>query len=419
MSLTGASTVAPPNRRVVVTCAAFAVVSSLGLVTNLSGQLLGPITARTQPLSIALILLVPLVGMAVLWRYPRTAWAWLLLAGAVLAMPATVLPSGSVLGPVTLGGQLLVVSTLISPTLILLGLLTTATWIARAGMRGLGAVVAGLSVGIPTLGQLVAVPLFAGDDRTAWTVLTVVGVCGAVALTTMLRSVPGDVVATARPELRLVIVGAVCTLLPLVSLLTNRNSWPIYAVAALTVVATAAAGWRAGLGAAVVALAGTATFGPMLQVTYAAGSETFGWVAVAVFAGVVLGSVIAAGRHRVPVAAVGLVVFGVLTVVGPVNLRNAPFAAMVVVLFLLAAVLVAKTGAVVDLLRVDGSAAVAVSVVGASLTSALTHFEFTVARDAYSVISPDQTLAVVFGVLLLFAAGILVLLRQRNQDHAE
>src|SRR4051794_39711316 len=113
MSLTGVSTVAPPNRRVVVTCAAFAVVASLGLVTNLSGQLLGPITARTQPLSIALILLVPLVGMAVLWRYPRTAWAWLLLAGAVLAMPATVLPSGSVLGPVTLGGQLLVVSTLI------------------------------------------------------------------------------------------------------------------------------------------------------------------------------------------------------------------------------------------------------------------------------------------------------------------
>lgn len=407
------------NRRAVVTCAAFAVVGSLGLVTNLQGQLLGTISARSQPLPIALILLVPLVGMAVLWRYPRTAWAWLLLAGAVLAVLPILMSNSSARATAGVGDQLLVVCALTSPTLILLGLLTTATWIARAGMRGLGAVVAGLSVGIPTIGQLVAFPLFASEDRTAWAVLTVVGACGAVALMTMLRSVPGDVVASARPELRLIVAGAVCTLLPLVNLLANRDNWTIYAVAALTVAATAAAGWRAGLGAAVVAFAGTGTLTPMLQVTFLFGYGTFGWSTVAVLAGVLLGSVIAAGQYRVPVAAVGLVLFGVLTVIGPVNLRNAPFAAMIVLLFLLAAVIVAKTGAVVDLLRVDGSAAVAVSVVGASLTSALTSFEFTVARGAYSTVDPNRTLTVVLGLLLVVAAGLLVLLRHRSRDHVE
>jgi hypothetical protein len=422
MSLTGADQqvgVTALSRRVVITCAAFAVVGSLGLVTNLSGQLRGPLSARTGPLFIVLMLLVPLVGMAALWRFPRRAWAWLLLAGAVVAAPTAFLSGTFSTRQASVGDQLLAVSSLTSPTLTLLGLLATATWIARAGMRGLGAVVAGLSVGVPLIGQLVVFPMFAADDRTVWAVITVIALCGAVALMTMQRSVPGDVVATTRPELRLVIAGAVCTLLPLVYALADRDSWPIYTVAALTVVATAATGWRAGLGAAIVALASTATLTPMLQVTFLAGYGSLGWTTVAVIGGILLGTVIVAGRYRVPVAAVGLVVFGALTLINPMTLRYAPFAAMVVLMFLLVAVIVAKTGAVVDLLRVDGSAAVAVSVVGASLTSALTNFEFTVGRGAYTIMNPNQGLSIAFGLMLVAAAGLLVLLSRRTRDHVE
>ena len=74
--------------------------------------------------------------------------------------------------------------------------------------------------------------------------------------------------------------------------------------------------------------------------------------------------------------------------------------------------------AVADLLRVDGSAPVAIGVVGATLTSALTTVEYSVMRsEGYSVLNPDRSVTVVFGILLIVSAGLLVLLRQRTPDH--
>ncbi|GAB3894943.1 hypothetical protein GCM10029964_074120 [Kibdelosporangium lantanae] len=405
-----------PNRRVVITCAAFAAVSSLWLVTNLTGQLRASLAAKGEPLFVVLVLAAPLLAMAALRLYPRTAWAWLLFAGAVLTVPSMFFTSGGIKGGASLGDQLLAVSILTSPTFTLIGLLATATWISRAGMRGVGAVLGGLTVGVPVVGQLLVFPLFAAGDDTVWTVLAVVSVCGAVTLVSMLRAV-STYVASAPPAWRLVIAGAVVTLLPLVTSWADERQWVIISVAVVTLLVAFVGGWRAALGALVVTLAGTATLTPLLQVTFI-GYYSLGWLAVAVVAGLLLGSVIAAGRYRVPVAAVGLVVFGVLTLIDPLTLKDMPTAAMIVLVVLLVAVIVAKTGAVTDLLRVDGSAAVAVGVVGASLTSALTLVEYSVMRgENYSVVNPGQPVTVVFGILLIVAAGLLVVLRQRTPNH--
>src|SRR4051812_48276800 len=127
MSLLGTEQTAQVNRRVVVTCAGFAAVGAVGLSANYVSLMHGSIAARKEPLVIVLMLLVPLVALAALRLSPRTAWAWLTLAGAVFAVPPALDTAQPTLGGTGLGDQLLVVCGATGPTMSLLGLLATGT----------------------------------------------------------------------------------------------------------------------------------------------------------------------------------------------------------------------------------------------------------------------------------------------------
>jgi hypothetical protein len=428
------------NRRVLLVTAGFAAVSAAGLVNNYSSLTVGRSLFGSTAflgvfgwLSVVLMLLAPIAAMVALWLYPRGAWAWLLIAGAVLTIPITAFPlkpsaqiSGTPRSAPALGDQLVATSALVAPTLTVLGLLAAGMWLGRIGLRGTGALLAGLTVGLPTLGLLL---LFSKGD-VFQLVIAPVAVIGAIGAVSMLRFLPGGAIAESRPDRRVVVAGIGITVLPAVSLLVGNatvtgEGWFLIGLLILNVIIAALSGTRPALGAVIIALAGAGTIVPTLQASFLFGAKDSAWIVVSVTAGVAVGLVISVSRYRVAISVAGLLLVAVLTFASTFSDKygtgilfpGGTVAGGVAVIFLLMAVMVAKTAAVSGLLHIGSTSPVSIGIMAPALNNTIFAVLIWSNRSNVSVKGGSTATIIVYGVMLIVAAGLLPVLSRMNRAH--
>ncbi|MEV4318813.1 hypothetical protein [Actinocrispum sp. NPDC049592] len=306
------------NERVVAGTAGFVAVAGLGLVNNYTARALGTSTLRDAWHWTAIVAAITILAVLALRVWWRTAWAWLVLAGAALGLPVVLAPAST--------SELVALAALVSPTLLILGTLATAAWIGQAGHRGLGAALAATTVAMPTLGLLVLNPPVS--------VLAAISLCGAIGAVSMVRFA----VHEERLTWTTTGIGALAALTPLA--ITEINPWIILAI---LLVAALAGGIRPALGAVVIVLVGIATVEAISMTVYSARLNDTTALFLA-FAGVAAGLAATVTRYRVWIAAGALIVTAVL-------IQNPTLPLVFVALM----AIVAKTGAVADLMKTNAS----------------------------------------------------------------
>ena len=155
----------------------FAVAANVALLAVSSAGGLGasPLLRANGPSD--LLLVAPIVTTALallLWHLaPRRSWAWLLLAGALCAVPypATQAAPEQLLGKVPM--DVLLAVALAGPPITIVGLLGGATLVWRSGWRAAAAGLIGTTLAIQVVEQMVTVAVQVGadsspDGSTAW-----------------------------------------------------------------------------------------------------------------------------------------------------------------------------------------------------------------------------------------------------------
>ncbi len=306
------------NKRVITGTAGFVAVAGLGLINNYTVRALAMNAIRDAWQWTAIAAAVTILAVLALRVWWRTAWAWLVLAGAALGMPVVLAPGST--------SELIALAALISPTLLILGTLATAAWIGQAGHKGLGAALAATTVAMPTLGLLFLNP--------PMSVLAAISLCGAIGAVSMVRFA----VHEERLTWTTTGIGALAALTPLA--ITEINPWivlPILLAAAL------AGGIRPALGAVVIVLVGIGTVESISMIVFAARLND-NTVLFLAFAGVAVGLAATVTRYRVWIAAGALIVLAVM-------IQNPALPLVFVTLM----AIVAKTGAIADLMKTNAS----------------------------------------------------------------
>jgi hypothetical protein len=386
------------NRRILFATAGLVAAASVGLMNNFSTLMLGASLIGAPVLWPVVFIVAPIVATVALRLYSRAAWAWLLVAGALLAIPAAVASQAN--RPPTFGDQVVALTGLMSPTLLLLGVLAAAAWVGRAGYRGLGAVLASLTIAIPTLGQFLLPQASRG-------IFTAIALCGAVGAVSMLRFLRGQ--EESRPTWRVVIVGSVASVLPVLTGLFG--DWFVIPGLVLMLAVAVVGGVRPTIGAVIIALVGASTLTTVVYLAFLVNAGAI--VMVALIAGFLVGLVGAASRYRVEISVAGLVLLAILTFAGmtqqglPYVGYGAPMA------FLLVAAIVAKTGAVADLLRATATGPIFIGVIAPLLNNAF--FALQIQLDKGSLTSLVETLrgwTITYTAMLIVAAALLLLLKR-------
>ncbi|RZS43313.1 hypothetical protein EV193_102292 [Herbihabitans rhizosphaerae] len=211
------------------------------------------------------------IGLVVLRLAAHRGWPWLLVAGTVLGMPATLTEIDPTMFTEDLPLELVYVTGGASPALVTIGLLGAATLLCRNGFPPIGGALAGAVAGVAWLGLTVFVHAFTGTGGsldTLHTVLAAVSLAGATGAVVINRALPRATVG--QPPTWLVVAAAsVAAALPVVLDLVLRQSDQVVTIGvagvALLVVAVslaATAGSRAVVGTAAVALINVGLFTP-------------------------------------------------------------------------------------------------------------------------------------------------------------
>jgi hypothetical protein len=386
------------DRRILFATVGLVAAASAGLMNNFSTLMLGANLLGHFDLWPVLFTIAPIAAMVALRLYSRTAWAWLLVAGALLAVPAAIVPRAT--RPPTLGDQLVALTGLMSPTLLLLGVLAAAAWVGQAGYRGLGAVLAALTIAIPTLGQFLLPQASRG-------VFTAIALCGAVGVVSMLRFLRGQ--KEPRPAWRVVIVGCVASVLP--ALTGLLGAWFVIPGLVLAVAVAVAGGVRPTVGAVIVALVGVSTLTTVVYLTFLVNAGAI--LVVALLGGLLVGLVGAASRYRAGISVAGLVLLAVLTYASMTqpSLSYIGFGAPMAFLFV--AVIVVKTGTVADLLRAGATGPIFISVIAPLLNNAFFVLQLQLDKGSRSsLVQPQHGWTVAYVTMLIVAAGLLLLLKR-------
>jgi hypothetical protein len=312
----------PPRRDVVWMVAA--ALAGLGVVVNAAAPraAVSPVIAtamyvREAGTRAVLVAVAATVVGLVLLRW----WPWLLLAGALLTLPAAtptlpLWPEGASTAYAALAGA----------PLALLAVLAAAQELIDGGARGLGAALAGAATGAGLVGAVLvgAAWLRTPPNLGAWqAALALLGVAGGALAVARRPAVAGPGAAAARPGVRPTVLGALAALLAFVPVVVTdarvaavlqvsqeslaRRPYAMAAVVGLltlgcaALLAVAAGPWAAA-GAVTAALAQVGVAAPMILVLYAVVFHpAYGLGAAAV--GLAAGGVAVATRWRVPLAA--------------------------------------------------------------------------------------------------------------------
>lgn len=172
-----------------------------------------PDVAPERTLTTSYVALAATVVALLVWhRWPARSWPWLLLAGAVCALPDAVLwvaPATFVPSLVAVYGVL----SLCAPTIAMIGTLGAATQLWHAGRRPAAAVLTGTAILVQVVGPTAVGALFAiGPRAYGWTSLVLVAVALAGAVAAIARVAP---VEQPSPTLRVTLLGALGTATPL------------------------------------------------------------------------------------------------------------------------------------------------------------------------------------------------------------
>jgi hypothetical protein len=216
-----------------------------------------PDLAPARTLTTSYVALAVTVAALLVWhRWPARGWPWLLLAGAVCALPDAVLwvaPSTFVPSLATVYGVL----SMCAPTIAMIGTLGAATQLWHGDRRPAAAVLTGAAILVQVVGPTAVGALFAlGPRAYGWTSLVLVAIALAGAAAAIARVTPVD---QPSPTWRVTLLGAVGTAAPLLLFHWRPGADPagyLRAVGAVLLVVGVAAGAAAGV-RALRAAAGT------------------------------------------------------------------------------------------------------------------------------------------------------------------